>query len=172
MKSTPEMRARLRDLTKPERDDYDRAVECVLDDFDAMIIQVERKDVTMKAIFVVLGMYGEYESATTYVSGVFETRDAAQTAIDRARQKRADYERWSEACHKNWPPLPMGYFKFPLAGDQIEEHAALVARAEAAAGPKPVYESMEDAEIFEVKIGEWASVPPDPLPAFTSDERT
>lgn len=37
MKSTPEMRARIRELMTNPQDDYDRAVECVLDDLDVMI---------------------------------------------------------------------------------------------------------------------------------------
>jgi hypothetical protein len=36
MKSTPAMRARIRELMSNEQDDYDRAVECVLDDFEAL----------------------------------------------------------------------------------------------------------------------------------------
>ena len=36
MKSTPAMRARIRELMNNEQDDYDRAVECVLDDFEAL----------------------------------------------------------------------------------------------------------------------------------------
>jgi len=34
--STPEMRARLRELATPPRDDFDRAVAIVLDDFDRL----------------------------------------------------------------------------------------------------------------------------------------
>ncbi|MCS3690886.1 hypothetical protein [Bradyrhizobium elkanii] len=37
MKSTPEMRARIRELMTNPQDDYDRAVECVLDDLDELI---------------------------------------------------------------------------------------------------------------------------------------
>ena len=36
MKSTPAMRARIRELMGNEQDDYDRAVECVLDDIEAL----------------------------------------------------------------------------------------------------------------------------------------
>ena len=36
MKSTPEMRARARELATPPRDDFDRAVLAILDDFDAL----------------------------------------------------------------------------------------------------------------------------------------
>jgi len=36
MKSTPEMRARIRELMTDPQDDYDRAVECVLNDFEAL----------------------------------------------------------------------------------------------------------------------------------------
>ncbi len=35
MKSTQAMRDRIRDLITEPQDDYDRAVECVLDDMDA-----------------------------------------------------------------------------------------------------------------------------------------
>lgn len=34
--STPEMRARLRELATPPRDDFDRAVNIVVDDFDRL----------------------------------------------------------------------------------------------------------------------------------------
>lgn len=34
MKSTKEMRDRCRELSMPNRDDYDRAVICILDDFE------------------------------------------------------------------------------------------------------------------------------------------
>jgi hypothetical protein len=34
--STPEMRGRLRELASPSRDDFDRAVLIVLDDFDRL----------------------------------------------------------------------------------------------------------------------------------------
>jgi hypothetical protein len=37
MKSTPEMRARIRELMTSPQDDYDRAVECVLDDLEGML---------------------------------------------------------------------------------------------------------------------------------------
>lgn len=37
MKSTPEMRARIRELMRPAQDDYDRAVACVLDDLESLI---------------------------------------------------------------------------------------------------------------------------------------
>lgn len=37
MKSTPEMRARIRELMTEPQDDYDRAVECVLDDLEAIL---------------------------------------------------------------------------------------------------------------------------------------
>lgn len=37
MKSTPDMRARARELATPPRDDFDRAVLAVLDDFDAAL---------------------------------------------------------------------------------------------------------------------------------------
>lgn len=37
MKSTPAMRDRIRELMHSEQDDYDRAVECVLDDLEAML---------------------------------------------------------------------------------------------------------------------------------------
>jgi len=36
MRSTPEMRARIRELMTDPQDDYDRAVECVLNDFEAL----------------------------------------------------------------------------------------------------------------------------------------
>ena len=36
MRSTPEMRARIRELMTGPQDDYDRAVECVLNDFEAL----------------------------------------------------------------------------------------------------------------------------------------
>jgi hypothetical protein len=36
MKSTPAMRARIRELMGKEQDDYDRAVECVLDDIETL----------------------------------------------------------------------------------------------------------------------------------------
>ena len=36
MKSTPAMRARIRELMSNEQDDYDRAVECLLNDFEAL----------------------------------------------------------------------------------------------------------------------------------------
>lgn len=35
--TTSALRSRLRDLTMPERDDYDRAVAMVLDDFDRLL---------------------------------------------------------------------------------------------------------------------------------------
>ena len=37
MKSTQAMRDRIRELSAPERDDYDRAVLCVLDDLEALL---------------------------------------------------------------------------------------------------------------------------------------
>jgi hypothetical protein len=36
-RSTPAMRARIRKLAQPNRDDYDRAVIAVLDDFENML---------------------------------------------------------------------------------------------------------------------------------------
>jgi hypothetical protein len=36
-RSTPAMRARIRELARPESDDYDRAVIAVLDDFENML---------------------------------------------------------------------------------------------------------------------------------------
>jgi len=36
MRSTPEMRARIRELMTYPHDDYDRAVECALNDFEAL----------------------------------------------------------------------------------------------------------------------------------------
>ena len=36
MRSTPEMRARIRELMTDPQDDYDRAVECVLDDIEVL----------------------------------------------------------------------------------------------------------------------------------------
>jgi hypothetical protein len=41
MKSTQAMRMRCRELSKPDRDDYDRAVICILDDFEALQAWVE-----------------------------------------------------------------------------------------------------------------------------------
>lgn len=43
MKSTPEMRARIRELMTSPIDDYDRAVGCVLDDLEHMLMT--RQDV-------------------------------------------------------------------------------------------------------------------------------
>lgn len=37
MKSTQAMRDRIRELMSREQDDYDRAVECVLDDLEALL---------------------------------------------------------------------------------------------------------------------------------------
>ena len=37
MKSTQAMRDRIRELMSRERDDYDRAVECVVDDLEAIL---------------------------------------------------------------------------------------------------------------------------------------
>jgi hypothetical protein len=37
MKSTQAMRNRIRELMNREQDDYDRAVECVLDDLEALL---------------------------------------------------------------------------------------------------------------------------------------
>lgn len=39
MKSTPEMRHRIRELATPERDDFDRAVLMTLDDLDQVIME-------------------------------------------------------------------------------------------------------------------------------------
>jgi hypothetical protein len=36
MKSTQAMRDRCRELSKPDRDDYDRAVICIIDDLEAL----------------------------------------------------------------------------------------------------------------------------------------
>jgi hypothetical protein len=36
-RSTPAMRARIRELARPDDDDYDRAVVAVLDDFENML---------------------------------------------------------------------------------------------------------------------------------------
>jgi hypothetical protein len=36
-RSTPAMRARIRELARPDNDDYDRAVIAVLDDFENML---------------------------------------------------------------------------------------------------------------------------------------
>jgi hypothetical protein len=41
MKTTDAMRRRLRELSKPESDDYDRAVVALLDDFDAAIVAAD-----------------------------------------------------------------------------------------------------------------------------------
>lgn len=53
MKSTPEMRARLRELSQPEGDDYDRAVVMVLDDLDARVQFASLTADAMVALFTV-----------------------------------------------------------------------------------------------------------------------
>jgi hypothetical protein len=45
MKSTKAMRNRCRELSKPDRDDYDRAVICILDDLEALQARVEELEV-------------------------------------------------------------------------------------------------------------------------------
>jgi hypothetical protein len=37
IKSTKEMRDRCRELSKPDQDDYDRAVICIIDDLEALL---------------------------------------------------------------------------------------------------------------------------------------
>jgi hypothetical protein len=41
MKSTQAMRDRCRELSKPDRDDYDRAVICIIDDLETLQARVE-----------------------------------------------------------------------------------------------------------------------------------
>jgi len=42
MKSTQAMRDRIRELMSREQDDYDRAVECVVDDLEALMTALRR----------------------------------------------------------------------------------------------------------------------------------
>ncbi len=42
IKSTQAMRDRIRELMNREQDDYDRAVECVVDDLEALMIALRR----------------------------------------------------------------------------------------------------------------------------------
>lgn len=43
MKSTQAMRARCRELSRPELDDYDRAVICIIDDLEALLKWVHQQ---------------------------------------------------------------------------------------------------------------------------------
>lgn len=42
MKSTQAMRDRIRELCCAEPDDYERAVECVIDDLEALLAEISR----------------------------------------------------------------------------------------------------------------------------------
>ncbi len=49
MKSTQAMRDRIRELMTEPQDDYDRAVECVLDDLESFLVERPSPSVTRPA---------------------------------------------------------------------------------------------------------------------------
>jgi hypothetical protein len=54
MKSTQAMRDRCRELSKPDRDDYDRAVICILDDLEALEAALQSAQNTLTAVEILL----------------------------------------------------------------------------------------------------------------------
>lgn len=111
----------------------------------------------MRTVFVVMGEHGEYSDRNVWVSGVFETREAAEAAIIAGMAARRTYDQWCEAKRRAWPKMPFDYFRFPLSNEQKVERDAIEQKAEAAAGPKPPYEPAEYCELFEVPLGVWQS---------------
>ena len=54
MKSTPDMRARIRELMEREQDDYDRAVDCVLEDLETSLVRIEALEAALRRIDAII----------------------------------------------------------------------------------------------------------------------
>lgn len=75
MKSTQAMRDRIRELMAQERDDYDRAVECVLDDFEALLAKLVERRAWLNTQARYSRSYGSHADAYDIVARKFFGED-------------------------------------------------------------------------------------------------
>lgn len=99
-------------------------------------------------LFVVLGESGEYSDRNVWVSGVYATEDEAKAAIDAAMTRRREWENCHEAYLR-------ALYSQKGPGDFSAFTDEQQARARAAVPAEPPYEGAEQAQYFEVTLGEW-----------------
>jgi hypothetical protein len=106
-------------------------------------------------VYVVLAEYGDRDDPNMRVAGVFETKEAAEAAMQERLTRLKAHDEWRGRYVDHLEDLrrqAVGGIWDQISAEAIEGRHQEARRL---AGPEPPNELLKFAEIVEVTVGEW-----------------